>query len=666
MKNKKTFSVSVLVGLLLLVGIWWIRSPRNKAPLLVSVTALPTTVLSKSECMIMVAASDPEGDSLCYTYAARSGVIVGAGKSVRWCAPATDSVVTMVIYAHVTDPSAKADSGSVAVQVVPVGWQGLMRTFLQDTVVASAGTVPLCFTDMILAGYTSRQSYSATGGTYDTLAENRIRWVAPRVTHDTSFVLTLTVKNEYDNRIVKTIMVVVQAATPKSILSHTSPEKMISLAESSAVLLADSLRAAKNARLVEEAARSVQHDTSFAQTSTQDTSRTRTAEHVVADSLRIAGKQITGTVRTMAGRTLPGVRVSLAMQETFSNDDGVYVFSAVQEGDTLKALFTAQGYTAEKLEMIVPHAQVYTFDVVLRLEALAPPSGLQTHTVPDTAYLSWDKSSARNMAGYAVYRSENEYTGYDKVHDKLLALHSYTDVAVEDSVKYYYRIATVNRDNVEGELSDFVTAVVPIKKFAVKSMYASPFPNPTGIVFDGYTIWSCDNKVGKIFKHDWNLKVVKTVKSPDDLPTGMAWDGRYLWTCDFKQKYIYKHGKSMKVVAKFKGPGYNLTDLTWDGQNLWACNGQGKIFKLDAQCKVLRTYRSPYSLSTGIAWQDGFLWTSSIHTHKIYRLKVTGHELVIDDVYESPFLLSDGFAFDGKHFWACGKVTEKMYKFSFK
>jgi hypothetical protein len=68
--------------------------PQNQPPVIVSITAekeIPTL----TQTQIAAAASDADGDTLMYQWAANGGTITGEGSTVTWAAPQTSGIYTI-------------------------------------------------------------------------------------------------------------------------------------------------------------------------------------------------------------------------------------------------------------------------------------------------------------------------------------------------------------------------------------------------------------------------------------------------------------------------------------------------------------------------------------------------------------------------------------------
>jgi fibronectin type 3 domain-containing protein len=72
------------------------------------------------------------------------------------------------------------------------------------------------------------------------------------------------------------------------------------------------------------------------------------------------------------------------------------------------------------------------------------PAGLDATPGDREAVLSWDANSETDIAGYDVYRSTTNGTGFSKVNTSLVTLTGYTDVMLSGGTTYYYKIKAVD------------------------------------------------------------------------------------------------------------------------------------------------------------------------------------------------------------------------------
>ncbi len=90
--------------------------------------------------------------------------------------------------------------------------------------------------------------------------------------------------------------------------------------------------------------------------------------------------------------------------------------------------------------------------------------------------LNWEKSAAKDLAGYRIYRSETPLSGYSEI--ARTELPEFRDTGLVNSKKYYYAVTAVDQVGNEGDRSD-VLAGMPV----------APGPTPVGGVIETDTIW---------------------------------------------------------------------------------------------------------------------------------------------------------------------------------
>jgi len=99
-----------------------------------------------------------------------------------------------------------------------------------------------------------------------------------------------------------------------------------------------------------------------------------------------------------------------------------------------------------------------------------PPEGLQGSVVQlvtrrgvkDAVQLSWKRNSEPDLAGYNVYRSNTQGSGYQKISPSLILSpkHRYTDKKVIKGQTYYYVVTAVNTSDRESGYSNEVAVTV--------------------------------------------------------------------------------------------------------------------------------------------------------------------------------------------------------------
>jgi hypothetical protein len=97
----------------------------------------------------------------------------------------------------------------------------------------------------------------------------------------------------------------------------------------------------------------------------------------------------------------------------------------------------------------------------------ATPAGLEIAIIPATpqaaAYveLSWAISPEGDLAGYSVYRSDQEDATGERLNPEILLSPTFRDISVQAGRRYYYRVSALDRAGNESSRSSAVVADVP-------------------------------------------------------------------------------------------------------------------------------------------------------------------------------------------------------------
>ena len=87
-------------------------------------------------------------------------------------------------------------------------------------------------------------------------------------------------------------------------------------------------------------------------------------------------------------------------------------------------------------------------------------SGDGAQTVPPSVRLAWNPSVSL-VAGYHVYRSETSGGPFIRLNNGIVTADSYTDLAVQPGVTYYYMVKSVGHSGTESVDSAEASATIP-------------------------------------------------------------------------------------------------------------------------------------------------------------------------------------------------------------
>ena len=211
-----------------------------------------------------------------------------------------------------------------------------------------------------------------------------------------------------------------------------------------------------------------------------------------------------------------------------------------------------------------------------------------------------------------------------------------------------------------------------------------PYNHPSGLAFDGKTLWVSDWFSQSMYTHHTgDLKVLRTVHFPREIPgamtfagdalwvaaqprsiikhmlddtlkvvgrfkdarpqsVAMTYDGLYLWTIDHQKGMMHKRilNEGLSVVESFKYPGAKGVALTFDGQALWSLDGGNKeLLRHELSRPARATKRLPLPMyrggdwkPTGLAFRDGGFWTVAESIPKGERPgRIFWHEIPKDE-----------------------------------
>lgn len=192
-------------------------------------------------------------------------------------------------------------------------------------------------------------------------------------------------------------------------------------------------------------------------------------------------KPATATV-TVAERTMDSITldidVSSGLYTGFEiyravTEDGEYTKVAEQVSDTYTDANLGAGETYfYKVVTVAEDVKSDFSDVVSTKTLTSPkasaPSGLDIQYSKKDITVSWD--AAQYATSYDVYRSTGKYSEYTKIGTT--DTNSYKDTVTDSVYKYYYKVVSVNADDLESELSDAIA--LDIKLFGDSINLYSP------------------------------------------------------------------------------------------------------------------------------------------------------------------------------------------------
>lgn len=205
--------------------------------------------------------------------------------------------------------------------------------------------------------------------------------------------------------------------------------------------------------------------------------------------------------------------------------------------------------------------------------------------------------------------------------------------------------------------------------------FSLPYQNPVAICFSNdKTAWIADWVTGSVNKHkvDRNLSLRGSYAVPGGHPTGIAWDGSSLWSCNSWERRIYRHNADDKlsVEVSYSSPAPEPSGLFWEGEILWVCDGkEGRIYRMKLKgddFEVLDSYKYPSGSPVGISVTLEHVWTADSETNLIYQ-HAKDRTLTAVRAFSIPFLKEkgldlSGFTLDGDDLWVLADNHARAYK----
>ncbi|MBD3379885.1 MAG: hypothetical protein GF408_05425 [Candidatus Omnitrophica bacterium] len=135
------------------------------------------------------------------------------------------------------------------------------------------------------------------------------------------------------------------------------------------------------------------------------------------------------------------------------------------------------------------------------------------------------------------------------------------------------------------------------------------------------TYWVTDWETKKLYRvkiTDGRMENLYDILLEPSRPTGVVWTGEHLyvitWTRGLGTRYhIMELTENERMVRKMRIRGiHEPSQMAWDGKHLWITSWYTKrVYRVDIEnFRVLGSFRSPTSETTGIAWDGEYLWVT--------------------------------------------------------
>jgi hypothetical protein len=153
-------------------------------------------------------------------------------------------------------------------------------------------------------------------------------------------------------------------------------------------------------------------------------------------------------------------------------------------------------------------------------------------------------------------------------------------------------------------------------RFTSESAAPSPTVNPTGLAYDGTSLWVSDwgGRLIAVDPADPRRVLLQAAPQPGGPyhPTAIAAGGGSLWTLDAAQARLLRHSSSApdKILAARPSPGPAPTALAFDGETVWSYDAVTRaLTRHGGDDAPVQTYALPDEVvPNAMTWADGRLW----------------------------------------------------------
>ncbi len=153
-------------------------------------------------------------------------------------------------------------------------------------------------------------------------------------------------------------------------------------------------------------------------------------------------------------------------------------------------------------------------------------------------------------------------------------------------------------------------------RFASEAVAPAPTANPTGLAFDGTSLWVSDwgGRLVAVDPSDPRRVLLSATPAPGGPyhPTAVAAGGGSLWTLDAAQSRLLRHSLAApdRILAARPSPGPAPTALAFDGETVWSYDAVNRaLTRHGGDDSSAQTYALPdEAVPNAMTWADGRLW----------------------------------------------------------
>jgi hypothetical protein len=208
--------------------------------------------------------------------------------------------------------------------------------------------------------------------------------------------------------------------------------------------------------------------------------------------------------------------------------------------------------------------------------------------------------------------------------------------------------------------------LVAAKPGDVARTLVSPARTPTGLAFDGKSLWIADRRTATIYEFDPKVGVVRSrLPTPAWQPEGLAWDGHALWAADGASHKLYRLDPRTHLVQhSLDAPGKSPRGLTWDGAALWVADDRrGELVAVSpVDGAELRSIPVPSKDVRGLAFDGRYLWVADRILDRIYLVHPERGEVIFSVRAPGPHVQGLSWDEGARRVWAVDYQTATIYQ----
>ncbi len=198
----------------------------------------------------------------------------------------------------------------------------------------------------------------------------------------------------------------------------------------------------------------------------------------------------------------------------------------------------------------------------------------------------------------------------------------------------------------------------------VVQQFGTPGRCPTGLTFDGESLWLADRRSDLLYRIDpKNGRVTESFPAPGYQVEGLTMQGRFVWALDAERKEAFKLDPKTRIAAKtISVPCESPQGLAWDGTHLWVADlEKDRLFQISTEDgTTIREIPSPSKDPHGLTYDGKYLWVSDRSDDMIHMVRPQDGDVIV--AFPSPAKFPRGLAFDGEFLWNVDYQTDTLYQ----